>query len=305
MVHREDGAGNKEKRPVMTIQKSIKPNKYKGVLYILTAAFCFALMNMFVRLAGDIPSIEKSFFRNLVALVFSAVILWRSHIPLSSGKGNMVPLLIRAAFGTLGIFCNFYAVDHLPISDASMLNKLSPFFAVIFSYFIMKEKIRPYQACCLLLAFFGTLLIVRPGGSSLQMVPALIGALGGLGAGVAYTMVRLLGTRKVPSAYIVFFFSTFSCLAALPSFFVDFAPLSIKQLSMLLFAGLAATGGQFSITAAYTHAPAKEISIYDYSQIIFAALLGFLFLNQVPDAMSILGYVVIFIASLIMFLVSR
>lgn len=280
-------------------------SKTKGVLYILSAAFCFALMNMFVRLAGDIPSIEKSFFRNLVALFFSAAILYKSHIPLSAGKGNMLPLLIRASFGTMGIFCNFYAVDHLPISDASMLNKLSPFFAVIFSYFIMKEKVKPYQISCLLLAFVGTLLIIRPGGSSLQMIPALIGALGGLGAGVAYTMVRYLGTRNVPSAFIVFFFSAFSCLAALPSFFVDFAPLSGKQLFMLLLAGLSATGGQFSITAAYTHAPAKEISIYDYSQIIFAAILGFLFLHQIPDAMSVLGYVVIFTASLIMFLVSN
>ena len=276
-------------------------NKYKGVMYILSAAFCFALMNLFVRLAGDVPSIEKSFFRNLVALFFSAVILCRSHIPMSTGKGNLLPLLMRAAFGTLGIFCNFYAVDHLAISDASMLNKLSPFFAVIFSYVILKERIKPYQAGCLLLAFAGTVLIVRPGGNSIQMIPALIGALGGLGAGTAYTMVRVLGKRKVPGAYIVFFFSTFSCLAALPSFFVDYHPINAHQLLMLLCAGLAATGGQFSITAAYTHAPAKEISIYDYSQILFAAILGYVFLDQIPDRASILGYMIIFVASLIMF----
>lgn len=277
-------------------------NKYKGVMYILSAAFCFALMNLFVRLAGDVPSIEKSFFRNLVALLFSAVILYRSHIPMSAGKGNLLPLFMRAAFGTLGIFCNFYAVDHLAISDASMLNKLSPFFAVIFSYIILKERIKPYQAGCLLLAFAGTVLIVRPGGNSIQMIPALIGALGGLGAGTAYTMVRVLGKRNVPGAYIVFFFSTFSCLAALPSFFVDYQPINTHQLLMLLCAGLAATGGQFSITAAYTHAPAKEISIYDYSQILFAAILGYVFLDQIPDRASVLGYMIIFAASLIMFL---
>lgn len=271
-------------------------------MYILSAAFCFALMNLFVRLAGDVPSIEKSFFRNLVALLFSAVILYRSHIPMSAGKGNLLPLFMRAAFGTLGIFCNFYAVDHLAISDASMLNKLSPFFAVIFSYIILKERIKPYQAGCLLLAFAGTVLIVRPGGNSIQMIPALIGALGGLGAGTAYTMVRVLGKRNVPGAYIVFFFSTFSCLAALPSFYIDYQPINTHQLLMLLCAGLAATGGQFSITAAYTHAPAKEISIYDYSQILFAAILGYVFLDQIPDRASVLGYMIIFAASLIMFL---
>lgn len=59
------------------------------------------------------------------------------------------------------------------------------------------------------------------------------------------------------------------------------------------FAGAAATGGQLSITKAYTKAPAKEISVFDYSQVIFAALLGFVFLQQIPDYLSVIGYVII------------
>lgn len=54
-----------------------------------------------------------------------------------------------------------------------------------------------------------------------------------------------------------------------------------------------AAGGQFSITAAYTYAPAKEISVFDYTQVIFAALLGFIFLNQIPDIYSVVGYIII------------
>ena len=66
----------------------------------------------------------------------------------------------------------------------------------------------------------------------------------------------------------------------------------------LLGAGLAAAGGQFGITAAYYHAPAKEISIYDYSQIIFATLLGFLLFAEIPDRYSLIGYGLIILASL-------
>ena len=54
-----------------------------------------------------------------------------------------------------------------------------------------------------------------------------------------------------------------------------------------------AAGGQFSITSAYTYAPAKEISVYDYTQVLFAAVLGFVFLKQVPDVYSLVGYVII------------
>ena len=69
--------------------------------------------------------------------------------------------------------------------------------------------------------------------------------------------------------------------------------MSLQQLLLLIGAGLMAAGGQFSITAAYTHAPGKDISVYDYTQILFAALLGFFVLGQIPDLFSIIGYVII------------
>ena len=69
--------------------------------------------------------------------------------------------------------------------------------------------------------------------------------------------------------------------------------MSLTQIGTLLAAGLAAAGGQFTITAAYSCAPAKEISVYDYSQIIFAAGLGFFVFGQIPDLLSWIGYAVI------------
>lgn len=279
--------------------------KNKGICYILLAAVCFSLMSLFVRLSGDIPSIQKSLFRNLVALIFAAVILRKEKIPFHAGKGNTKYLVLRAVFGTLGIFCNFYAIDHLALSDANMLNKLSPFFAIIFSYFLLKERAAFYQVICVIIAFIGTLFILRPGFDNIVTFPALIGLLGGLGAGAAYTMVRKLSERGVKGPFIVFFFSAFSCCAALPFCILNYTPMEPWQLGYLLLAGLAASGGQFSITAAYAHAPAKEISVYDYSQIIFSSLWGILFLGEFPDWISIVGYLIIFGASLTMFLKNK
>lgn len=274
----------------------------KGIIYIILAAFCFAFMNLFVKLAGDIPPIEKSFFRNIVALIFAFCIIRKQKVPMRCGKGNLKYLLARSIGGTLGIFCNFYAIDHLVISDASMLNKLSPFFAILFSFFLLKEKIKPYQIGCVIVAFIGTLFILKPGFGSMATFPAFLGMLGGLFAGFAYTNVRLASNHGVPGAFIVFFFSTFSCLSAVPYCIVNYVPLEPKQLLFLLLAGLSASGGQFAITAAYSHAPAREISVYDYTQIIFAALLGMIFLGELPDGFSLLGYVIICSASVAMYL---
>ena len=73
----------------------------------------------------------------------------------------------------------------------------------------------------------------------------------------------------------------------------DFRPRAWWQLLSLLGAGLAATGGQFAITAAYSYAPAKEISVFDYTQIIFVAVLGLIFFSELPDIFSIIGYLIL------------
>lgn len=276
--------------------------QYRGILYIVLSAFCFALMNMLVRMSGDIPSVQKSFFRNLIAAVFACIILLKDRVPFSCRKDNLKYMLMRSVFGTLGILCNFYAVDHLVLSDASMLNKMSPFFAVLFSFFLLKERVTLTQALLVSAAFAGSLLVIKPTMSNLDLIPSLIGLLGGIGAGAAYTMVRKLGERGEKGPFIVFFFSAFSCLVTLPWLIFDYHPMTLSQTGILLLAGLAAAGGQFAITAAYCHAPAREISVYDYSQIIFSAVLGFLVFGQIPDALSWMGYGVICSMAVLMFL---
>lgn len=267
-------------------------NKNRGILYVLLEAFFFALMTFFLKEAGNLPTMEKALFRNLVASVVSLIILLRTEEKLKIKKGSLLFLILRAAGGTAGLICNFYAVDHLLISDANMLNKMSPFFAVLFSVFILKEKAGKFDWACVALAFTGALIVIRPG-FSMAAGPAFIGLCGGLGAGLAYTFVRLLGVRGERGPVIVFFFSAVSTLFTLPFAAAQFRPMTVRQFLCLLATGFSAMGGQLCVTKAYTYAPAKEISVFDYSQVIFAALLGALFLGEYPDGVSFLGYAVI------------
>ena len=275
--------------------------KYKGIIYIILSALCFAFMNTFVRLAGDLPSMQKSFFRNFVALIFAAIVLKKSGIGFSFKKEDLKLLTLRSLCGTIGILCNFYAIDRLVLADASMLNKMSPFFAILFSFFLLREKVDFIQVVSVLGAFIGSIFIIKPSFSNAAFIPSMAGFIGGMAAGAAYTFVRILGQKGVKGPFIVFFFSAFSCLVTLPMFIFNFQPMTALQVCYLLLAGLAAAGGQFTITAAYFYAPAKEISVYDYSQIIFSALLGFLLFSQIPDIYSILGYFIICSMAVLMF----
>lgn len=270
----------------------MKQEKRQGILFIIGAGFFFALMTFFVRLSGDLPTMEKAFFRNAVAAVVAAFLLIRAKEPFYAPKKSWGGLFMRSFCGTVGLICNFYAIDRLNIADANMLNKLSPFFAIIMSTFILKEKANKVEWGAVVLAFTGALLVIKPS-FDIQFVYGLIGALGGLGAGIAYTYVRKLGKMGVKGPVIVLCFSLFSCVVALPFFIIGYKPMSMTQFVCLMLAGVCAAGGQICITTAYTKAPAKEISVFDYTQIIFAALLGILFLDQIPDALSIAGYIVI------------
>lgn len=274
-------------------------NHIKGIIFILLAAFGFSLMTFFVRISGDLPTMQKVFFRNSVALIVAVSVIIRSKEKIVVGKGNRLGLFLRCFFGTTGVICNFYAIDRLGIADANMLNKLSPFFAILLSIVILKEIPNKFDIITTIIAFIGALFIIRPTGAVSSFFPAIVGLIGGFGAGAAYVFVRKISNNGVKTPVIVASFSLFSCVVTLPFLIFDYTPMSVKQLGFLVMAGVAASLGQFSITTAYKYAPAKEISVFDYTQVIFAALLGFTFFGEIPVALSFVGYAIIITVAVI------
>lgn len=270
-----------------------KNSNIKGIICILLAAVGFSLMTFFVREAGDIPTMQKAFFRNAVALVIAIGTLVIRRESFSIKKECRWDVFFRCLFGTTGLVCNFYAIDRLLLADVNMLNKLSPFFAILLSIPLLKEKPSKFDIAATVIAFIGAMFIVRPTGSNLALVPAIAGFYGGFGAGTAYVFVRRATRKGERTPIIVICFSAFSCLFSLPWLLFDYAPMSGRQWLMLGLAGISAALGQFSITSAYRFAPAKNISVFDYTQVIFAAILGFVFFGELPTIFSVIGYVII------------
>lgn len=279
--------------------------KTQGILYIIIAAFGFAGMSLFVKLAGDLPAFQKAFFRNFVALIYISIIMLKEKAGFIPKKESIKPLFCRCFFGTLGLLCNFYAIGKLNLPDANMLNKLSPFFSIIFSTIILREKPNFVQILGVTVAFSGSLLIIKPGFDSPAVIPALAGALGGMGAGIAYTFVRKLGSVGENSRKIVFWFSAFSCLLCLPFLIFTYKPMTAMQTLYLILAGTFACMGQIGITKAYIYAPAKEISVYDYTQVLFSAVLGYLIFKEIPDVYSFIGYALICGSGIAMFFYTK
>ena len=262
---------------------------------------------MFVKLSGDeLPVFQKVFFRNAMASVIAFIVLLKNKAPLRpTVKGSWKYLVLRTVFGLTGVVCNYYALETLVLSDASILNKMSPFFAVICSFIFIHERPKLYQWLVLGGALFGTIFVIKPSFANAAFIPALVGFLGGVCAGAAYGCVRKLGLMGESNPYIVFFFSTASTLIVTPIMIAGYVPMTALQWVYLLSAGVSAALAQFSITAAYTYAPAKEISVYDFSQIIFASLMSLIVFQQVPDIWSVVGYVIIISMAILNYFLSR
>ena len=215
-------------------------NRTKGILLLILSAFFFACMNMFVKLSGDeLPVFQKVFFRNAMASVIAFIVLIKNKAPLRpTVKGSWKYLVLRTVFGLTGVVCNYYALETLVLSDASILNKMSPFFAVIFSFIFIHERPKLYQWLVLGGALFGTVFVIKPSFANAAFIPALVGFLGGVCAGAAYGCVRKLGLMGESNPYIVFFFSTASTLIVTPIMIAGYVPMTALPRAVLHHRGV-------------------------------------------------------------------
>ena len=282
-------------------------NILKGIFCIIIAGFGFALMSLFVKLSGDIPSMQKGFFRNIIAVFISSIPLikhWR-FINIPRNNTGWLVLISRSVFGTIGLVLNFYAISHISLADSSIIQKLSPFIIIILSYIFFKEEMTRFQVFAIIIAFIGITLIIKPSGNNIISMGALAALLGALCAGIAYTCVRYLGTHNISGEFIIFFFSSLSSLMLLPYLILDYRTMTYYQLSMLILAGISATIGQYGVTFAYKFAAAKNISVFDYSQVLFSGIFGYMFFGEFPDFQSLIGYIILISVGIVLVLRSK
>jgi drug/metabolite transporter (DMT)-like permease len=273
----------------------VSDNCGRAILMILLSGLSFSLVAVMVRMAGEVPIYEKVFFRSVVMLAAMGAAAVRSRENPFSRNPRMRLLILRGMFGTTAMFLYFFAIERLTIADATVLNKLSPFFVTLFAVLFLREKLSKYIVPVLIVAFAGAALIVKPE-FSLEALPAVGGLLSAAASGAAYTVVRHLRGDEPPYR-IVFYFSLVSVVVAVPPMIAHFVMPEGIQWVYLFGGGVFATTGQIALTLGYHQAPATRVSIYVYAHIIFAFLLGLLLWGEMPDVLSIIGTVMIITAA--------
>jgi drug/metabolite transporter (DMT)-like permease len=268
-----------------------RDNLKQGAVYMVLAALSFACMGAMVKVASKTLGNEMVvFFRNVTGLLALAPLLWRQGIPeLTRSRWHLY--VVRSGFGLAAMYCYFYAIAHMRLADAVLLNYTMPLFMPFIALPWLGERLHVRTWMGLAVGFVGVMFILKPGTGLLDPV-ALVGLLAGLLAAVAQVSIRRL-TREDSIVRIVFYFGFFSTLfSAVPLVFMWQTPQPQVWL-VLVVMGVFATIGQLLLTGAYAHAPAATVGPFIYAIVVFAGVLDWAFWSALPDRLSIAGAVLI------------
>lgn len=275
---------------------SLKKTKNLGPIYIVASSFFFALMAVFIRYSQEMAIFEQVVFRNLVISVLMFLLVVKEkrvhEMKVRDGKKE---IFLRSLFGFIGMVCNFYAVKHLNIADATAIAKISPFFIMIFAALMLGEELEKHSILAILFSIVGMFMVVKPKFDG-SMVPSLVALAGALSAAMAMIMLSSVG-KKVRGEIIILYFGIFSTIACLPFLVGNFIIPKGKDLANLLMIGVSAGFGQLFLTMGYKLGKASEISVYNFSQIIFSILMGYFLFNERTDFISLVGMAIIILSA--------
>lgn len=273
-----------------------------GVQHALTAALGFAIMGALIKLAAEELSIPMvTFLRNAFGLLFLLPLLLRQ--PLRQLQTQRLGLhLLRTVVGLVAMYSFFFAIAHIPLAQAMLLNYAAPLYVPIIAWLWLREQ--PHWGIwpLILLGLVGVALIIGPGQDQGAVAgPPWVGAvavMAGVFAGWAFVTIRKLSSTE-PAPRIVFWFSTFSVgLTAFPAMLQWQMP-SPKAWLLMLGTGLFATIAQISLTRSYALIPAAQVAPLNYLVVVFAMLLGWLIWAESPSPWALVGTILVIGSSVV------
>ena len=265
-----------------------------GARYMLLSAFGFAIMAMFVKIAGrqGLPVLEIIAARAAVSLVLSFIQVKSKGIALFGH--NKPLLLIRGLVGFFTLTGVYYALLHLPFAEATVLQYLHPVFTAVLALLFLKERPTVATLICIALSLAGLLVMIRPGflfggfSGDYDLFAVLIAIAAAFGSGVAYTLVRKLSATEDP-AVIVFYFPLVCLPATLLMPGEHFVMPEGWTWMTLLMVGIGTQVGQVCLTRAMQTETASRAVSFSYTQVVFAAALGIVVFDELPSGWTILG----------------
>jgi drug/metabolite transporter (DMT)-like permease len=236
----------------------------------------------------------------LPVLAFSA---WSGGI--REGISTSRPLfhILRSLAGVCGMFLNFAALQRLPLADITGFSFVAPIFAVILAAVILHERAGPYRWAAVMVGFGGVLLMIEPHGGVLHLVRAgfssgaTLALMGAALSSVVVIFICQMSTTERSEAIVFYFMLTCSVVSGLTLFW-DWATPTWSAAAWLVFSGLLGGIGQLCMTFSYRYAAPSLLAPFDYVAMVWAVVLGYFVLDEVPQPLVMVGAAVVVAAGL-------
>lgn len=275
-----------------------------GVRFMIGSAFCFSLMSLGVKLVGQrIPSQEVVLVRSVLNAAFTYGMLRRAGVRAWGNRPSV--LILRGLFGFLALSCIYYALVHLPLADATVLQYTNPVWTALFAAWLLGESMRRKELGLVFASLLGVVLIARPaflfgsGAARLELLAVGAALVGSMFSAAAYVTVRQLARSEDPLV-IVFYFTLVAMVSSIPGTLAGAVWPRLHEWGYLVLLSLAAQGGQVMLTRGLQLEPAGRATAIGYVQVVFAAAWGAIFFAEVPDGWAVGGAGVILGSTLLL-----
>jgi len=266
----------------------------RGILLRVGAMVCMAALSALVKWCGQrgIPVFQIIFFRNVFAFLPLGLYIWRTSGFSVLYTNRPLGHLSRSTVGLIGMTCGFAAVQRLPLTAATAFSFASPLFMTALAALILREKVGIHRWAAVAVGFIGVLIMVRPAPGQINLIGTALALTGAAGAAGAMIAVREIGrTERGPT--IVFYFTLAGAtLGAVSLPFVWVTP-NPATLALLVLAGLIGGVGQMLLTEALRVAPVGVVAPFDYTQLIWASLIGFTVWGELPHLATLIGAAIV------------
>jgi drug/metabolite transporter (DMT)-like permease len=250
----------------------MKRQLFLGILLIVSAFFCVAVMSAFGKAAASVSTATISFFQSFISLL--VFLPWTLRHGIKDLKTIQLPLHIaRALSGLLSQVLYFWAVKEMTLIDAVLLVNAAPLFIPIVALVWNRTPITPAVGISLLVGFVGVVLIIKPGEELFTNPSALFALSAALFSAIALVSVNKLSGNNQPDT-ILFYYFFIASLATLPFAIANWSEPTTYQWGLLLGVGVFMAVAQLLIILAYQHATASQIAPFNYSVVIFSGLIG-------------------------------
>jgi len=261
----------------------------EGARQMLLATFYFAMMNIFVKAVAHLPTMEVVFFRCGISLVICLYLLRKENVDWRGSNRKL--LFLRGMFGTISLYAYFVTLAHMPLGTAVTIQYMSPIFTTILALVILDEKVRPVTWLFYLISFAGVF-VMRGFNEQIELIYIFIGVLSAVGSASAYVTIRTIKNLEHPLVVVLHF----QLLGTITGLGFSVANFEIPQgidWFYLLMVGIFTQLGQVSMTRSYQAENVSTVSILVYTGVIYATLAGYFFFDEVYNAGTLAGMLMV------------